>query len=351
MAVEGGGHVLARHLGRRSIAVVAVCATFLVAGQAAATAAPTAKAPKPGRAITVQITAPDLVRVDRQGGADAATVVFYGVDSKSRVRVGLGNGIQRSAKGTCSVTRAARNPTACSVTFPIEYAQPGTFTITARGGRAAADHLITVAEIPGRWRPAAGQVFNQGWAPLSFAQRLGATFTFCQGVQWYFDRSGEPADRVTMIDDVRQGLATLAAQTGLRFEEVGDPGSADITYSWADLTGRGEYVAGLGGPSRLGSGSVRFSSTHEWTKDFYAGSQPVHHEWTEGDWRYWYDLNGRQSLVIHETMHVLGFDHNDDYVSIMYPQSIGNGAGQLSAGDLAGLHEMYLNHPCPLIPD
>ena len=35
----------------------------------------------------------------------------------------------------------------------------------------------------------------------------------------------------------------------------------------------------------------------------------------------------------------------------MYPQSIGNGAGQLSAGDLEGLAAMYGSLPCPLIPD
>ncbi|MBI1351726.1 MAG: matrixin family metalloprotease [Actinomycetales bacterium] len=314
-----------------------------------ALAQPSAKAPRPGQSITVAIDAPDLVRLDRQS-SQPAQVVFTGVDNRSRVRVGYGDGTLRSAKGSCSVRKAARTPERCRVRFPVSYDRTGTFTITARGGRAAADHVITVADVPGRWHPEPGQVFNQGWAPLSVTQRMGATFTFCQAVPWYFDRSGETPDRSTMIDDLRQGLATLAAQTGLRFEEVTDPKTAAVTFSWADLTDHGQYVAGLGGPAGLGKGLVRFSSTSEWTKDFYAGSQPVHHEWVEGNWRYWYDLQGRQALVIHETMHVLGFDHVDDYTSIMYPQSIGNGAGQLSAGDIAGLHAMYLDHPCPLIP-
>ncbi len=316
-----------------------------------AAAAPAAKQPKPGQAVSVAISAPELVRIDRQGGDAAARVVFSGVDDRTRVRMSLGDGTLKTAKGTCSVRRAAKRPAACTVVFPVAYRAPGTFTITARGGSASANQLITVAPLPGRWRPQPGQVFNQGWAPLGVTQRAGSTFTFCQNVQWHFDRSGESPERSTMIDDVRAGLATLSAQTGLRFEEVADPSLADLTLSWADLTDRGEYVAGLAGPQGLGRGLVKFSTTSEWTKDIYAGNQPVHHEWTEGNWRYWYDLQGRQALVIHEVMHVLGFDHVEDYTSIMYPQSIGNGAGQLSAGDVAGLRAMYLDNGCPLIPD
>jgi hypothetical protein len=329
--------------------VASTLAVALLVGSAPAAAAAPAKVPKPGRAATVSISAPELVRVDQQDGS--ARVVFSGVDDRTRVRVSLGDGSRSAAKGTCSVKKAAARPNACRVVFPVEYRKAGTYTITARGGTASANQLITVAAAPERWRVQAGQVFNQGWAPLAVTQRYGATFTYCQDVQWYFDRSGEPADRSTMIDDVRAGLATLAAQTGLRFDEVGDAPSADLVLSWADLTDRGEFVAGVGGPTGLGGGTVKFSSTSEWTKDFYAGSQPVHHAWTEGDWQYWYDLQGRQALVIHEVMHVLGFDHVEDYTSIMYPQSIGTGAGQLSAGDIAGLHAMYLDHTCPLIPD
>ena len=330
------------------VAASALAVTLLVASSPA-TAATAAKTPKPGRAVTVSISAPDLVRVDRQDGS--ARVVFSGVDNQTRVRVSLGDGTLRKATGTCTVKRAAARPNSCRVTFPVDYRRAGTFTITARGGSASANHVITVAAVPERWRVQPGQVFNQGWAPLGVTQRYGATFTYCQGVQWYFDRTGESPDRSTMIEDVRAGLATLAAQTGLRFEEVGDGPSADLMFSWANLTDRGEYVAGVGGPSALGAGTVKFSSTSEWTKDFYAGNQPVRHEWTEGNMRYWYDLQGRQALVIHEVMHVLGFDHVGDFTSIMYPQSIGNGAGQLSAGDIAGLHAMYLDHTCPLIPD
>ena len=36
---------------------------------------------------------------------------------------------------------------------------------------------------------------------------------------------------------------------------------------------------------------------------------------------------------MHEAMHAMGFDNVSDHTSIMYPESLNNGAGQLSAGD------------------
>ncbi|MHB1065738.1 MAG: matrixin family metalloprotease, partial [Georgenia sp.] len=170
-----------------------------------------------------------------------------------------------------------------------------------------------------------------------------------------FNRSGEPADRSTMIDDVRGALAILAAQTGLRFVEATDPAQAELAFGWADLTNRGPNVAGVGGPRGTGKGSVTFSNNNWWTTNEWAGLEIRRIEWPRPDlgpgWYSYREGPGRQALVMHEAMHAMGFDHVSDFTSIMHSQILNNGAGQLSAGDIDGLRTLYPSNPCPAIPD
>lgn len=200
------------------------------------------------------------------------------------------------------------------------------------------------------WTPEPGQAFNDGWRPFD----SGATFDPCQEVRWFLDRSGEHPDRNTMIDDIRSGLATLEPHTGLTFVEVTDSGSADLTFRWADLEaeGWGETVSGIGGPRGHGQGAVAFSGTADWTLNEWAGRNWRRLEWPRPDlgpgWYSWKEGPGREALVVHEAMHAMGFDHVEDFTSIMYPQGgIPNNRGELSPGDIAGLNTMYLNNPCP----
>lgn len=199
-----------------------------------------------------------------------------------------------------------------------------------------------------RWTPSPGQAFNDGWKPLP----SGATFEPCQVVRWHFDRSGEPAERNTMIDDIRTGLASLEPHTGLTFEEVADPTTANLTFRWGDLAAEGYAgAAGIGGPHGVGSGAVAFDSSVEWTRNRWAGRDWRRIEWERPDlgpgWISYREGPGREALVVHEAMHAMGFDHVEDFTSIMYPQGgIPNNRGELSAGDIAGLNTMYLNQPC-----
>lgn len=223
------------------------------------------------------------------------------------------------------------------------------------GGLALLGGLVSAPAAAGetqaegvRWTPAPGQAFNDGWRPYA----SGATFKPCQKVQWHFDRSGEAPERSTLIDDIRTGLATLEPHTGLTFQEVTDPGIADLTFRWGDLAAEGyDGAAGIGGPRGLGKGAVAFDTKANWTLNDWSGRDWRRLEWPRPDlgpgWYSWKEGPGREALVVHEAMHAMGFDHVEDFTSIMYPQGgIPNNRGQLSAGDIAGLNTMYLNNPC-----
>lgn len=309
-------------------------------------AAPASAAPQPGTAADVALAGEALVRIDRD---PTFTVTITGLDNRTKARVNFGDGsgtLKRA--GTCSVAKAKRSPQACTLTVEHTYRSPGTFTITAVAGRDRIADQVTVAPKPEPWRAAPGQQFT-AWEPLG----TQATYTPCQTVEWYFDTAGQPVDRSTMRDDIIASLAQLSGLTKLTFVETNDPAKADLVFSWGDLTPYGysqdaAAIGGFRGPSR---GYVVFSPTNKWTNDYWSGDQPKTKQWREGDWIYSLTINGRQTLVTHEVMHALGFGHVEDFTSIMYPQSIGNGAGQLSAGDLEGLAVMYGSQPCPLIPD
>jgi len=319
----------------------------LLGGSVVVSAGPAGAAPaRPGAAVEIALTGEPLVRVDRD---PTYAVTVTGLDSRTRARVSFGDGtaVVRQA-GSCSVARAARTPASCSRTFTHTYRSPGTYTITAIAGRDRVVQQVTIAPKPEPWRPAAGQQFTS-WRPLG----RQATYTPCQTVEWHLDSTGQPADRSTIRTDIIASLAELSALTNLRFVETDNPATADLKYSWRDLStlGYADEAAAVGGFTGPSQGWVAFSPTNEWTNDYWAGDQPKTKRWQDDQYVYTLTINGRQTLVTHETMHALGFGHVEDFTSIMYPQSIGNGAGQLSAGDLEGLAAMYGSLPCPLIPD
>lgn len=339
----------ARWLG---IAVAASCVVAVVMPTEAWATTSTKRAPKPGLAVAVQIQAPTQVYLDEQTGEKESVVVFNGVDSKTRVSVDFGDGSgARTSKGRCTVAAARRNPSACTVTIRHDFGSPGSFTITAAGGRVSEQQSVTVVEKAKAWKPPAGTVFNEGWKPF----RGGATYRPCQTVTWYFDRSGEHPDRNTMIDDVRSGLAILAPLSGLTFTEVTDPADANLTFRWGDLAAEGyPNAAGYGGYKGPEDGFVAFSTDADWTLNKWSGKDWRRLEWPRPDlgpgWYSWKEGPGRVVLVIHEVMHAMGFDHVEDFTSVMYPQGgIPNNRGDFSAGDLAGLRTMYLDNPCPTI--
>lgn len=330
----------ARHSKVASLAsVVAVLLTSLAVAPAAADAP--AKKPKPGKAVSVVSISPTTSRIGDQP-VNPVTVVVRGVDSKTTVEVSfevLPEGGTQKKKGKCSVAKARKSPDKCRVTLSHSYTQVGQQALSGWAGKERIFQVIEITE--DRWTPPAGQVFN-GWR--TYRDSYGANFSPCRQITWFFDRSNEKADRNTMIDDVRAGLATLEPLTGLTFVETDDPNSAALTFNWGDISEYGENFAGYASTDGVNKGWVIFSDTADWTKNVWAGSGNIRLDDypSPGFWR---SKDGRQTLVIHEVMHTLGFEHVDVPDSIMHPTNM-NGT-TFNQGDLEGLATMYLNNPCP----
>jgi hypothetical protein len=226
------------------------------------------------------------------------------------------------------------SPTACALSASHAYTAAGSYAVIIRSGpRIIARTTITVRPAAQPWAPPAGWVQPANWATF----RGGATYVPCSTVVWFYDRSQEPAAAVGMHDEVVGALARLSAETGLTFTETPDPTAAKLTIGWADLRADHGDAAGVGG--RTGPrGFVQFSTTHWWPTDQWPGYGVD----TQPDGSY---AIGRGWLVVHEVMHALGMAHVDDPTQIM--NAMAGQATALGAGDLDGLHTMYLNNPCP----
>lgn len=208
------------------------------------------------------------------------------------------------------------------------------------------------AEMVGdRWTPSPGQAFNDGWVPFP----SGANFRPCQTVRWHMDRANEPGDGAGLITDVREGLARLQAVSGLKFAEVASPADADVTIRWADLPAeRGDEGATADATiTALGKGAIRFDIHERANKDEQSGwgLRQIYYTYDSGQRVPWYVAHGRQVTVVHEMMHVMGYDHTPDFTSVMYSGWATNGSGEFSSGDLTGLKTMYLDRPCNLDSD
>jgi len=155
-----------------------------------------------------------------------------------------------------------------------------------------------------------------------------ATWEPCATITWSYNTKGQPKKANTFKKDIKLSLARLAKITGITFVEVpfgyheADTGMpARLQYDWTDM--------GKNGPSGIGGtdGGVTFNNKDYWPLNVNAGFGYLHNY-----------LPGRGWLVIHETMHVMGYDHVNDRTQVMNP--IGH-ASKFGTGDLAGLHAMY----------
>lgn len=292
-------------------------------------------------ASSVTIDAPEAVRLDRQVSAPTR-VTFMGVSTTTKVRVVWGDSLPNSqAWGRCLAAAAKRNPARCAVTLDHTFTEAGTFTIVAVSGRTRATKAVRVVAVPKPWTPPDGWVQPAGWSTIR-----GATFTPCQNVQWYFDRTGEPGDRVRMRSDIVDLLAMLAAETGLTFTETNDPTAARLTYKWMPMMDLGGGQISTAGEGR---GSVTLASDDRWYSDMFAGMGPVHAEWPGDGGTYVFNGPGRSWGAIKGTLAALGLWFLDDPNQLMDNGYITRPA--LGPGDLDGLHTLYRNNPCPEMPD
>jgi hypothetical protein len=319
---------------RWSFPLAALAAALVVGVLPAAPAAA-----EPTRRIPIPVAAVAGLPSPRLDQDTTSTVIARGASRAAPVSVTWGDGSGRSSdRSSCSVVRAMNRPDSCVVTLSHRYRSVGTFPIVVRSGaRVIARTTVVVREAPRPWSPPAGFVQPAGWAFFGG----GATYVPCSTVQWYYDRSAEPAGAVGMRGEIEAGLARLAAETGLVFAETTDPAAARLRFDWGDLAARyagaGE-AAGVGG-RRGDQGFVTFSTTHWWPTDQWPGFGVV----TQPNGSY---AIGRGWLVVHETMHALGMDHVEDSTQVMNP--VAGLYSDLGAGDRDGLRTMYLNNPCPV---
>ncbi len=304
--------------------VTATIAAAIVGGVLLAPAVSAAPVAHP----TITVVTPDVLRVDKQNETNNL-VVFAGMDAKSKARVNWGDGQgTESVRGKCKTTTAIAHPDWCSVSVVHDYSAPGTYTITAITGKQVVSKLVTISPAPVRWSPPAGFV-PSGWSMLGNA----ATYFPCQTVNWYYDRSNQPAGASQIYNDTITGLQMLSTETGLTFAETADPNAADLLFRFAN-TGT---AAGIGGGG-FGKGTVTYSTTDWWPTDQWPGFGVVRQP--NGT-----SAAGHGWLVVHEVMHAIGLGHVNDRSSVMNPVG---GAIAFNAGDLDGLHTLYRNNPCPV---
>lgn len=171
-----------------------------------------------------------------------------------------------------------------------------------------------------------------GWSPMDILSEYGSPVKPCSVVPWYFNTAGKPSRAKTLQADVQPALNKLSKETGLTFTEVKDASAAKLTFYWQNM-GKGGPSA-RGGPEIHTSGGEMTSSLHvafnrqdHWVDDTHAGLG------------YRNRMAGRGWLIIHETMHTLGFDHVSDRRSVMSP--VNSGQHAFTRGDLEGLHALY----------
>ena len=193
------------------------------------------------------------------------------------------------------------------------------------------------------------------WAALDTTEL--AMYAPCSHITWIYDPLDQPktTSSKNIMNDIAGSLALLSTHTHLNFTYSDDLSLASkpnvIKYDWKVLS-RG--TSGDGGPDwtttgslgsadylRQVSGNIDLSTTSSWSNnDLYAGafasSSP---QMKLANKKLSGVVPGRQWLIIHETMHALGFDHSLDGKSAM--SAINTGGSGFAKEDLFALNYFY----------
>jgi hypothetical protein len=212
--------------------------------------------------------------------------------------------------------------------------QDAQVAIPAKGVKSTTTYRVTATGANGL-QMSDTVLLAKGWSPMT---ETGAIFRPCSTVPWSYSAQGQPKVSKSMKAEIARGLAHLSKEVSLKFVYTPKAADALLTYAWKDMGKSGP--AGIGGPhwtsSGNNSGHVDFNTRSWWVQDRYAGL---------GAWKgSGTGPGGRGWLVVHETMHALGFDHVDDTASIMNP--INRGQHAFTKGDLQGLHALYPSSSC-----
>jgi hypothetical protein len=181
-----------------------------------------------------------------------------------------------------------------------------------------------------------------GWTVMSF---LSTFYTDCSTLTWIYLPSGLPkgTSQTLVLSDIRGALSRIAAQTGLRFTFSTNLSLRDqsnvITYHWANMGSNGP--SGIGGPQWLStfngtgmavntiSGEVTLNSVNSWATSNATAGFGISRT----------GVAGRGWLLVHESMHAIGFNHTVEPREIM--DAVNSGQHSFGGGDLTGLHTLY----------
>lgn len=238
-----------------------------------------------------------------------------------------------------------------AVTVKNNTTTPATVTLSSDGGPLSVQHLPAKAS-PGQLSSIKVAISTKSYKKttplqLTVAGTDGPTMTFpmlvthgwatygestityrpCQTVRWHYDPADLPAgtSNASMLRDVRGALSRLSTYAALTFVEVDSADQADLKYQWEAMKERNVGAAGGGA---FGEGWVTINSRASWSSDRYAGfgrTRASH--------------SGRGWMLVHETMHVLGFTHPNTRNSIMY--GLNTGQMRFIASDIEGLRMLY----------
>lgn len=180
-----------------------------------------------------------------------------------------------------------------------------------------------------------------------------ANYAPCSTVTWAYDPTGQPSHVSNLHADIGAALRLLGVRTGLDFVVAAAGTVPDILYGWGNLA---EYEPGT--QAVAWRSGVTFAVDSEVVRDRWAGFWQRAVPAGDGS----QDIGiGRGWLIVHETMHSLGFAHSDEPGSVMAPRvTITNVATRadarrelragpktgFSSGDIAAMEELYPTGGC-----
>lgn len=319
----------ARMRGLRLVARAAVCGVLALT-LAAVAVAPSTAAPAKPRGPVVKLP-PKGVPIHED---DDAEVSVKGVSWQAPIYVDWGDPDEEASvlHSKCSLRTATAQPNLCTDYEFLPYYESGTYTITVRqrGKVLARQKVVYIADATA-WTPPDDWAQPAGWKAMA----AGATYRPCSTIPWYWDRTGEPADRVQLHEDIPAVLAMIAPHTGLTFVETDDRSAAGLVFDWKTEAGSTSPVSVS---SRWNSNfaTISLNPRSWWVNDQWRGfSRVTQPDGTSADGNGW--------LLVKSVLWALGMDNVDDAAQVMGP---GYAKSALGAGDIDGLRTMYLNHPC-----